>query len=270
MHGGCAGDVLLFRGRHGLHGDLCGFRSHGGWFHHVRPLGRTFPTAITNSLCEPFGNHTAGEEYSGCYGFATFTHDSYGYTAFRDDNGDAVEGVCPDCGGTHKHTPYEAAGTNEMGLSVSATETIGGSDAVYELDPYTDTGIEEAEIVTVLLSEAATAKAVDLLLNIYDTVWLQRRRGLFIADNTETWYIENVTGHQYLALKLSDSMAFAQPNMSIIGLIDLDDTENVIASENLVASRNRRAPMWAMKKPTRSITWLTTPTSRPTAAWSAR
>ena len=30
-------------------------------------------------------------------------------------------------------------------------------------------------------------------------------------------------------------MAFAQPNMSIIGLIDLDDTENVIASENLIA-----------------------------------
>ena len=184
----------------------------------------------------PAGNHTAGEEYSGCYGFTyTFTHDSYSYTAFRDDNGDAVEGVCPDCGGTHKHTPYEAAGTNEMGLSVSATETIGGSDAVYELDPYTDTVIEEAEIVTVLLSEAATAKeAVDLLLNIYDTVGCSGGAGLFIADNTETWYIENVTGHQYLALKLSDSMVFAQPNMSIIGLIDLDDTENVIASENLI------------------------------------
>ena len=184
----------------------------------------------------PAGNHTAGEEYSGCYGFTyTFTHDSYSYTAFRDDNGDAVEGVCPDCDGTHKHTPYEAAGTNEMGLSVSATETIGGSDAVYELDPYTDTGIEEAEIVTVLLSEAATAKeAVDLLLNIYDTVGCSGGAGLFIADNTETWYIENVTGHQYLALKLSDSMVFAQPNMSIIGLIDLDDTENVIASENLI------------------------------------
>src|SRR5699024_6897744 len=93
----------------------------------------------------PAGNHTAGEEYSGCYGFTyTFTHDSYSYAAFRDDNVDAVECVCPDCGGTHKPTPYEAAGTNEMGLSVSATETIGGSDAVYELDPSTVTGIEEA------------------------------------------------------------------------------------------------------------------------------
>lgn len=41
----------------------------------------------------------------------------------------------------------------------------------YEADPYRDAGIEEAEITTVLLSEAATAKeAVALLLNIYDTV----------------------------------------------------------------------------------------------------
>ena len=35
----------------------------------------------------PAGVHTAGEVYNGCYGFSwTFTHDSYAYTAFCDDN----------------------------------------------------------------------------------------------------------------------------------------------------------------------------------------
>ena len=35
----------------------------------------------------PAGNHKAGEFYQGCYGFTyTFTHDSYGYNAFSDDN----------------------------------------------------------------------------------------------------------------------------------------------------------------------------------------
>lgn len=185
----------------------------------------------------PAGTHTAGETYEGCYGFTyEFTHDSYSYTAFSDDNGDGADGVCPDCGSAHAHTPYQAGGTNEMGVTVSATETIGSSDAVYEVDPYEDLGIEEAEIVTVLLSEAGSAReAVDLLLNIYDTVGCCGGSGLFIADNNETWYIENTTGHQYIALKLSDSMVFTQPNMSVIGLIDLDDTENVIASENLIA-----------------------------------
>jgi len=186
----------------------------------------------------PAGTHKAGEVYNGCYGFTyTFTRDSYSYTAFSDDNGAAVENECPDCGGTHAHTPYEAGGTNEMGLTVSATETLGCSDAVAEADPHNwETGIEEAEIPTVLLSECATAKeAVELLLSIYDSVGCQGGSGIFIADNTETWYIENTTGTQYIALKLNANVAFAVPNQSVIGLIDLDDAENVIASENLIA-----------------------------------
>ncbi len=185
----------------------------------------------------PAGNHKAGELYNGCYGFTyTFAHDSYGYTAFSDDNGAAVDFECPDCGQTHAHSPYEAAGTNEKGVSVTATETLHGSDEIDAVDPCEDLGIEEAEIVTVLLSEAATAKeAVDLLLHIYDTAGANAGSGILIGDNTETWYIENVSGHAYIALKLSDTMVFVQPNMSIIGLIDLDDTENVIASANLIA-----------------------------------
>ncbi len=161
---------------------------------------------------------------------------SYSFTTFSDDNGSGVDGACPDCGGTHKHTPYGAAGTNEMGVTVTATETIGGSDAVYEIDPYEDLGIEEAEIPTILLSEAATAReALDLLLGIYDTAGCCGGSGLFIADNTETWYVENVTGHQYVALKLNGSLAFTVPNISVISLIDLDGTENVIASEGIIS-----------------------------------
>ncbi len=184
----------------------------------------------------PAGKHTAGELYEGCYGFTwTFTHDSYSYTAFSDDNGEGVGNVCPDCGDDHPHTPYEAGGTNEKGLSVSATETIGSADAVGEADPFEDLGIEEAEIVTVLLSEAATAKeALAVLTGIYDTVGACDGSGIFIADNTETWYIENTTGHQYIAVKLTDDMVMVQPNMSIIGAIDLDDTDNVIASASLI------------------------------------
>ncbi len=186
----------------------------------------------------PAGNHKAGEVYNGCYGFTyTFTHDSYSYTAFSDDNGAAVENECPDCGGTHKHTPYEAGGTNEKGLTVSATETLGSGKEVAEADPKNyETGIEEAEITTVLLSECATAKeAVDLLLSIYDSVGCQGGSGIFISDNTETWYIENTTGTQYVALKLNANVAFAVPNQSVLGLNDQDDTENAIASENLIA-----------------------------------
>ena len=90
-------------------------------------------------------------------------------------------GVCPECGEENaQHASYTEFGTNEKGVSVSATETISGTDAVLAVDPYRDAGwaqengkpagIEEGDIPTVLLSEAASAReALDLLLSIYAT-----------------------------------------------------------------------------------------------------
>ncbi len=182
----------------------------------------------------PAGKHTAGEVYDGCYGFTyTFTHDSYRYTARRDDNG---LGVCPDCDDTHDHTPYEEAGTNEKGVMVSATESLYGMKDVLAVDPYVDDGIEEAEITTVLLSEASTAReGVEILASIYDNAGAAGGSGVFIADQNETWFVENLTGHAYIALKLSSNVVFMQPNIAAIGKIDLDDTDNVIASANVIS-----------------------------------
>ena len=182
----------------------------------------------------PAGVHKAGDVYNGCFGFTyTFTHDSYGYTARMDD---VFEGVCPDCGGTHDHTPYQEAGTNEKGVMVSATETLYSNEQISAVDPYEDAGIEEAEITTVLLSEAATAKeGVELLTSIYDTVGLCDGAGVFIADQNETWFVEAISGHTYIAVKLTSSVVFMQPNVAAIGKINLNDTENVIASANLIS-----------------------------------
>lgn len=187
----------------------------------------------------PSGVHKAGEEYLGCYGFKwTFTHDSYGYTAFCDDNS---QGVCPDCEGTHEHTPYQAAGTNEKGLSVSATETLEGKETIASVDPFnTESGIEEAEIPTILLSEAATAReAMELLTGILSTTGACSAGSVIVADAGETWYIESLSGTQYAAVKLNEDLLFVCPNISIIGPVDLDDTEHIRASDKLIETAVR-------------------------------
>ena len=70
-------------------------------FGRIEDLGTNDYNKLFN--VSPAGKHTTGEVYEGCYGFTyTFTHDSYRYTARRDDNG---LGVCPDCDSTHEHTP---------------------------------------------------------------------------------------------------------------------------------------------------------------------
>jgi len=117
-----------------LHGTLCRQRPDRDgttMFGRIEDLGTNDYNKLFN--ISPAGKHTAGEVYEGCYGFTyTFTHDSYRYTARRDDNG---LGVCPDCDSTHEHTPYEEAGTNEKGVMVSATESLYGTDAVLSARP---------------------------------------------------------------------------------------------------------------------------------------
>ena len=182
----------------------------------------------------PEGVHVTGEVYTGCYGFTwTFTHDSYGYTAFCDNNS---KGACPDCGGTHGHTPYQAGGTNSKGVSVTATETLVENTAVTAVDPFnTDSGIEEAEIPTILLSEASTAReAMMLLTSIYTTVGAYGGGSVIVGDAEEVWCIENLSGKQCIAIRLNADLTFVCPNISVIGLVNLNDTENVVASDGLI------------------------------------
>lgn len=179
------------------------------------------------------GKYAAGSVYEGCYGFThTFAHDSYAYTATSDDN---TSGVCPDCGQTHPHTPMEEVGSNEKGVSVSAMVTLSPNGAVVNADPMEDLGICESDMATILLSEASSAKeGVELLLNIFDTVGAGEPSGVLIGDQNEIWYVENFTGHTYTAVKLSSDMIAMNPNMGAIGLVDLDDTDNVLSSANLI------------------------------------
>ena len=141
---------------------------------------------------------------------------------------------------------YTEFGTNEKGVSVSATETLYGNEKVTEADPYRDAewaeankseriGIEETDIPTIILAEASSAReGVKLLLDIYENYGCVAASGVFICDKDEVWYVENCSGTQYVAIKLNNNMIFLEPNMAVIGRIDLDD-ENVIASKDLIA-----------------------------------
>ena len=141
---------------------------------------------------------------------------------------------------------YTEFGTNEKGVSVSATETLYGNEKVTEADPYRDaewaeankserTGIEETDIPTIILAEASSAReGVKLLLDIYENYGCVAASGVFVCDTDEVWYVENCSGTQYVAIKLNNNMIFLEPNMAVIGRVDLDD-ENVIASKDLIA-----------------------------------
>ena len=198
----------------------------------------------------PEGKWAKGDTFLGCPAYGEFewkfTHDSYRFTYFTNDQ---YQGTCPECGQKNAtHPSYTEFGTNEKGVSVSATETIYGNDAIggntkqniTGVDPFVKTkvdgkvGIEETDIPTIILAEADSARdGVDLLLNIYKDYGAYFASGVFICDKNETWYIENCSGTQYVAIKVPDSMIFLEPNMAVIGRVDLDD-KNIIASDKLI------------------------------------
>jgi hypothetical protein len=123
----------------------------------------------------------------------------------------------------------------------TATETLVGKEAIKAVDPYnTESGIEEAEIPTILLSEASSAREAMLLLtSIYETIGAFDGGSVMVGDADEVWYIENHSGKQYIAVRLNEEVMFVCPNISVIGLVDLKDTENVAASAGLIGTAVR-------------------------------
>ena len=120
---------------------------------------------------------------------------------------------------------------------MTATQGLSPNEDILAADPFVHTGIHEADMATILLSEAATAReGVELLKGIVenDGVW-EEGFGIMICDQTEQWYAEVCTGHEFLALLLPPTVAFFEANVSVLGLLDLDDKEHIIASDDLIS-----------------------------------
>lgn len=134
---------------------------------------------------------------------------------------------------------FQEAGINEKGVCMSATVTTDANDTVEEVDPAVeDPVINEGNMVEIVLGHANNAKEGCELLGkaidekgIGDTCYFQS----WIADKDGCWMFAAVSGHQWVAFKCQDDVISVNPNMGILNWhINLDDTENVIHSEDLV------------------------------------
>ncbi len=147
---------------------------------------------------------------------------TYRYTACRD--------------GEKGYGLFGEVGVNEKGVSMSATTTAGNSEAAQAADPFVGkTGISEENYVDYVLCQADSARdGVEILADAIDKcgVWYTAD-GVFIADKNEVWYMEILSGSQYCAVKMPEDKAALIPNCLVLGDIDLDDKENVIASDKV-------------------------------------
>ena len=86
-----------------------------------------------------------------------------------------------------------------------------------------------------VLGSAATAKeGVQLLGRIIDAHGAGECNALIISDPNEARYFEVISGHQYAAIKLPTDKVGLNPNITLLSEINVNDTENVITSKDLV------------------------------------
>ncbi|WP_251158798.1 C69 family dipeptidase [Caniella muris] len=152
---------------------------------------------------------------------------TYRYTYVRDHGNNGWEGF---------DNAYSAAGINEWGVSCSATLSIYPSTEVKTADPNVDSGIGEYNYVSIALGQSKTAReAVELLGKLVDEHGACSCDQIIISDNTESWLLDVVSGHQWVAFQLPEDQASVNPNMgSLWYKVDLDDEEKCIHSEDLV------------------------------------
>ncbi len=130
---------------------------------------------------------------------------------------------------------FEAGGWNENGVAMTATVTASSNEAAMKADPLTNNGIYESSVVSVVLPQIKTAKeGVELLGKIMDKKGCQEGAIVILADQNEIWYMELLSGHQYCAVKYPDDAYSIAPNCYMLGKVDVSDTDNVYASDNLI------------------------------------
>ncbi len=137
---------------------------------------------------------------------------------------------------TNDHS-MEQEGSNEFGVTISATESIYNNPKALEADPYNKkSGISEDAITTVILQSVKTAReGVELLGNIITTQGTAEGFGVAIGDKDEVWYLETASGHLWAAAKVPDDSYFVSANQSRLQQINLADKQNYLGPPNLIS-----------------------------------
>ena len=130
---------------------------------------------------------------------------------------------------------YGAHGFNEHGVSMTATVTAIPNNKVLKVDPLvTSGGLGEPILIDYVLPRVQTAReGVELIAKTIDEKGSAEGNVIILADKNELWYMEVLSGHQYVAIKFPEDKYAIFANTYYLGHVDLTDTANVIASKDV-------------------------------------
>lgn len=129
---------------------------------------------------------------------------------------------------------FAAHGFNELGVAMTATVSATPNDKVLKEDPLVKDGLPEASLVDLALPRVKTAREViETVAKVLDEKGSAEGNIIVAADKNELWYMEILSGHQYVAIKFPTNKYAVFANTYYLGHVDLNDKENVIASKDV-------------------------------------
>ena len=129
---------------------------------------------------------------------------------------------------------FAAHGFNELGVAMTATVSATPNDKVLKEDPLVKDGLPEASLADLALPRAKTAREViETVAKVLDEKGSAEGNIIVAADKNELWYMEILSGHQYVAIKFPTNKYAVFANTYYLGHVDLNDKENVIASKDV-------------------------------------
>lgn len=150
---------------------------------------------------------------------------------------------------TPKDGVYDEAGFNEFGVSMSATVSASANDAIQKIDPYVKDGLAESSMTSVILPSVKTAReGIERIAKIVTEKGSAEGNIVTLADKDGIWYMEILSGHQYVAIKFPDDKFAVFPNTFYLGHVDFNDKTNTIASADVekVAKKPNLTRKWTV------------------------
>ncbi|HEM3553686.1 C69 family dipeptidase [Streptococcus suis] len=158
--------------------------------------------------------------------------ESFGFTAPHLANEFKYTSTPDAARGDGSNGNFGAHGFNEKGVSMTATVTAIPNKKVLAVDPLvTAGGLGEAILIDYVLPRVTSAReGIELIAKTIDEKGSAEGNIVIIADKNEVWYMEILSGHQYVAIKFPEDKYAIFANTYYLGHVDFTDRENVIAS----------------------------------------
>ncbi|HEM2557278.1 TPA: C69 family dipeptidase [Streptococcus suis] len=158
--------------------------------------------------------------------------ESFGFTAPHLANEFKYTSTPDAARGDGSNGNFGAHGFNEKGVSMTATVTAIPNKKVLAVAPLvTAGGLGEAILIDYVLPRVTSAReGIELIAKTIDEKGSAEGNIIVIADKNEVWYMEILSGHQYVAIKFPEDKYAIFANTYYLGHVDFTDTENVIAS----------------------------------------